>query len=272
MISTPYMLELRRRGREGVYLERYKANRYSQNGEDGVLLKICELLSLNRGLCVEFGAHDGISMSNCRNLLLHHNWTGVMIEGDLERFKALESNYEDSKDVLTLNFYVSSKQVSPHTLEKILQSQGVNLDLIDLVSIDVDSIDYHIFNQIQCIFPAIYVIEFNPTIANDIAFVQADDSRLSQGCSLLALTELAKKKGYELAVVTGANGIFVREDLFNTLGISDNSIDNLYTPFYDGRIFCGFDSYIHTTGLPTLHWSNTPVSAEALQLHPRWRS
>jgi hypothetical protein len=116
MISNPFMLELRRRGRKGVYLEQYKANRFSQNGEDGVLLKIWELLSLNRGLCVEFRAHDGVSMSNCRNLLLHHNWIGVMIEGDLERFKALESNYQDNKDVLTLNFYVSGEQESPQTL------------------------------------------------------------------------------------------------------------------------------------------------------------
>jgi hypothetical protein len=195
-----------------------------------------------------------------------------MIEGDLERFKALESNYQDNKDVLTLNFYVSGEQESPQTPEKIRQNQGVNLDLVDLVSIDVDSIDYHIFNQIQYLFPAIYVIEFNPTIANDIAFVQANDSRLSQGCSLLALTELAKNKGYELAVVTGANGIFIRKDLFPILGICDDSIDNLYTPFYDGRLFCGFDSYIHIIGLPILHWSNIPVRADALQLHPRWRS
>jgi hypothetical protein len=88
---------------------------------------------------------------------------------------------------------------------------------------------------------------------------------------LLALTELAKNKGFELAVVTGANGIFIRNDLFPILGICDNSIDNLYTPFYDGRLFCGFDSYINIIGLPILHWSNIPVRADALQLHPRWR-
>lgn len=45
----------------------YRANTYSQNGEDGILAEIVSRLGLDEGAprwCVEFGAWDGRHLSN----------------------------------------------------------------------------------------------------------------------------------------------------------------------------------------------------------------
>ena len=267
----PHRLELRRKVPPGSYLHQYKRNHYSQNGEDGVILRIAELLEINTARFVEFGAHNGIDMSNCRNLLLNHGWCGVFIEGNQTIFSDLLRNYYGNSDVLLLNYYVSGHAQSDESLDNILKKHSVPTQDIEIVSIDVDSIDYHIFDSIHGFNPSLYIIEFNPTIANDIYFVQANTSEVMQGCSLLALTELARQKQYELVAVVGANAFFVRIDLFPKLGLSDNSIDNLYAPSYDGRLFCGFDSYIHTLGLPVLHWSGVSIDSSDIQVHPDWR-
>ena len=46
--------------------------------------------------------------------------------------------------------------------------------------------------------PQVVCIEFNPTIPNRVSFIQDADMRIYQGSSLLALTDLALKKGYTL--------------------------------------------------------------------------
>lgn len=47
------------------------------------------------------------------------------------------------------------------------------------------------------------------------------------GSSALALTKLARLKGYSLVACTLANCIFVRDDLFVKFPITDNSVDAL---------------------------------------------
>ena len=51
-----------------MFLE-FRKNNYSQNGEDGVLEKITNLLELNNLELCEFGAWDGIQGSNTFNFI-----------------------------------------------------------------------------------------------------------------------------------------------------------------------------------------------------------
>ena len=54
----------------------YKKNIYSQFGEDGIIEEILKRLKnkINK-TCVEFGAWDGIHLSNTYNLIKNHNLT-----------------------------------------------------------------------------------------------------------------------------------------------------------------------------------------------------
>ena len=46
---------------------------HSQFGEDGVLAELLRRLGIERGWCCEFGAYDGVHLSNTR-LLLEQGW------------------------------------------------------------------------------------------------------------------------------------------------------------------------------------------------------
>lgn len=61
---------------------------------------VIEKLNGNRhGFFVEIGAHDGIRHSNTLTLEESFDWTGVLIEANPERFKELEVNRPNCKNV-----------------------------------------------------------------------------------------------------------------------------------------------------------------------------
>ena len=45
-------------------LSQFRKNKHSQNGEDGVIAEICHRLAITNGFFVEFGAWDGMHLSN----------------------------------------------------------------------------------------------------------------------------------------------------------------------------------------------------------------
>ena len=49
-------------------LGKYRKNLYSQYGEDGIIAKIFDILDIKSGYVCEFGAWDGIHLSNTYNL------------------------------------------------------------------------------------------------------------------------------------------------------------------------------------------------------------
>ncbi len=63
-------------------------NEYSQGGEDGIIEEIMKRLGIATGWFVEFGACDGVSLSNTRRLLLA-GWQGGYLECDEKKFAAL---------------------------------------------------------------------------------------------------------------------------------------------------------------------------------------
>lgn len=60
-------------------LLKYGKNIHSQAGQDGIIEKIFKTLGVKNGNFVEFGAVDGILLSNCRKLY-EEGWSGVFIE------------------------------------------------------------------------------------------------------------------------------------------------------------------------------------------------
>ena len=75
---------------------------FSQFQEDKIVLKIFTKKNIKTGLFVEFGAWNGIHLSNCR-LLAENLWSGFFIEGSLSRFKECRKNYENNEKITVLN-------------------------------------------------------------------------------------------------------------------------------------------------------------------------
>jgi hypothetical protein len=264
-----------RRKPASTYLKKYAKNVMSQGGEDGIVEQLLTILGSSPASkwCVEFGAWDGKHYSNTWNLINHHDYSAVMIEGSHTRFQDLLATYGAVPRVVCLNRIVSFVQ-GPDSLDSIFAETPLP-KVFDLISIDIDGNDYHVWDSLKVYTPRIVVIEFNSTIPNDVVFVQDMDFKVNQGCSLLALIELGKAKGYELAYVTHLNAIFVRAEEFPKLGIADNDIDAMYMPFIEPKMFQAFDGTLFNVGMDRLQWTlkNTKVKSTQFQLLPaakRW--
>jgi len=188
-----------------------------------------------------------------------------MIEANPEKYAELVVTYREVPAARTANRFVSFE--GPNSLDAILREFG-SPTRPGLLSIDIDGNDFYIWESLTNYRPEIVVIEFNPSIPNDVEFVQSRSFEINQGCSLRALIGLGAEKGYELAVCTDWNAIFVTKEKFAMVGVSDNSIDRLYAPVQDGRIFQGYDGTIHVVGMDRLLWRNMPVSSENFQVLP----
>ena len=180
----------------------------SQGGEDGIIEKILEILGNSTKWCVEFGSWDGKYLSNTYNLIANHDYSAVLIEGDAKRFKVLKKNFGDNSKIIPVNAFVGSNE--DDCLDRILEKTEMPEEF-DLLSIDIDGSDYHVWDAVQKYSPKVVVIEFNPTVPPCVEFVQARDMTVNQGSGILSMVNLAKKKGYELVAAESANAFFVKE-------------------------------------------------------------
>jgi len=232
-------------------LDHFLKNVHSQFGEDGVLEAILRVLPSSDKWCVEFGAWDGRYLSNACHLIDSNGFSAVLIEADPKKFKQLTANFSKNRKVLPICKFVGWKN---HTLDEILADTPIPLDF-DFLSIDVDGNDYHIWEAVRRYVPKIVCIEFNPTIATGIDFVQPKDASSIQGASLSALVGLGKSKGYALVAVTRNNAIFVRDQYFLLFDIPDNSPDKLRVDCsWVTHIFWGMDGEPVILGNQVIPW------------------
>jgi len=233
-----------------------------------VIEKILGLLPVKDKWCVEFGAWDGKYLSNTRNLIEHHGYSAAMIEGSKSKFKELKANYADNPKVYPINAFVGFDQRT--NLDKILADVPIPADF-DFLSIDIDGNDYHVWKAMSTLKPKLVVIEFNPTISNEVKFVQEADGRVNQGSSLAALVDLAKEKGYELVAVLPWNAFFIRSEYFSLFGIEDNSPETLRTDVsLVTHLFVGFDGHVFLQGSRRLPWHDMNLNEADIQPIPRF--
>ena len=204
---------------------KYAKNIYSQNGEDGIIERLLKELDINKGTLVEFGAWDGVYLSNVYNLYKDGIFNAILIESDPDKVAAYHGNFDG---VTMHNFFVSPDRNNENSIDNILKKIGyanIDDDFV-LMSIDIDSSDYYIMESIDIYKPIIIVVETN------IAFTPGSNFKsYDRGCSFDSIWELGKKMGYSVVAYT-SNAILVRNDHVNKLpefdkklGIEDIYID-----------------------------------------------
>ena len=177
-------------------LRNFRSNVTSRHGEDGIIAEIFKRIGAQNKWCVEFGALNGTHDSNVWTLIHGHGWSGVLIEADRTYFEKLTKAYKATPQAICLNVFISFE--GENKLDSIFARTPLPKDF-DLVSIDIDGNDYHVWESLVEYRPRVIVVEFNPTIPNDIVFVQPRDMAVQQGSSLLALLQLGKKKVMSLS-------------------------------------------------------------------------
>lgn len=251
-----------------AWLEGFKSDVYSQCGEDGVIGKILEILPHKDQWCVEFGAWDGLFLSNARNLIENHGYHAVLIEASKKRFGDLKKNYSKFPNVMALNRFVGFSEGD--SLDDILKETPVPTDF-DFLSIDIDGNDYHVWKAMSRYAPKMVCIEFNPTIPTEIQFVQTPDPSVSHGASLSSLVELGRSKDYELVSVLPFNAFFVRKEFFPFFRIDDNRPEllrkNLEKITY---LFFGYDGTVFLRGNTKSPWHDMELRKSKVQILPKF--
>ena len=211
-LITPYKWE-------NNWLNSHKKNIHSQRGEDGIIEKVFELLSVKSGLCVDVGAF-GILMSNTHNLI-KKGWEGILIEKDKDKITNLKQIHRKH------NVICIQETITPNGKKKLdnLLSEYISQKEFDFLTIDIDGNDYYLWESLSLFKPPLVVIEFNPTFDFDDYLQHIDGEG---GASLSKMVELGKSKGYELIATTEINAFFIRKDLFKKFDISNNSIEELF--------------------------------------------
>jgi hypothetical protein len=214
---------------------------------------------------VEVGACDGKWCSQTWNLLACRGWSGIVIEKDAEEFARLEQTFKQQPQVRCIRAEVTGK--GPDSLDELLAAHTAPAD-IGFLSIDIEGNDYHIWESLSRHKPTVLAIDFNPTISNDIAYVQAYDATSPFGASLRALVALGKRKGYRLAAATDWNAIFVTEERFPELGILSNHIDDMYYAPFEMRMTQTMDGWLHLLAGARLVRQDYDILFEDFQVLP----
>lgn len=204
----------------------YKKNVYSQNGEDGIINYLSKKLKINRGCFCEFGAWDGIHLSNCR-VLAEMGWSGLFIEGEKDRYKELVNNYKNNNKIININSWVDTQK---NTLDILLKKSKIKS--LDFLSIDIDGLDYEIMRSLK-IRPRIICIEVNAGHGGlKKNKIKTSIAKNNVGQPLSLFVDLAESMGYGLVCYTG-NAFFVRKADIKKYGLSIVSPKVAYSDFVD---------------------------------------
>jgi len=192
----------------------------SQNEEDGITIALFDRVGVSTRRFVEIGA--GVNGGNSGFFARECGWTGVMLEIDEARVRTLQRRFGPSVRAV-------QARVTRDNVNELLTANGGAGD-VDLLSVDIDGVDFWVWEALSVARPRIVVAEYNPSFGSERAVTvpYAPDFDRHQysvtrsayyGASLAALSRLGVRKGYRLVVVEprGVNAFFVREDLAGDL-------------------------------------------------------
>ena len=175
-------------------------NKYSQNGEEAVILETLAALGIEKGHLVDLGAGDGITMSNSR-ALLEKGWTGDLYDGDPKGAKDVKQLWitRDLRDVWA----------------------GCDFMNLDIDGNDAWILESWLMHGLPFIDPgpSLIVCEINPIFQRDEAKVMPYNEAhvwnndTYYGMSLGACEKLAAQYGYTLMHLhAGINAFLLRND------------------------------------------------------------
>jgi hypothetical protein len=202
---------------------------YSQSHEDGIIAEIFRRIGTSSRRFIEFGVGDGLECNS--TLLLLQGWKGAWIDGFEPNAIAARKHLRDNPLEIVASY------INVENADDLITRLAVGEEL-DMLSIDIDSIDYWVWQAIKTVKPRLVVIEYNATLPPSLSVTVPDvpDLRWNGsnyfGASLGALEKLGRAKGYALVGCTpsGVNAFFVRNDLVGDKFCSPFTAENHYEP------------------------------------------
>lgn len=115
----------------------------------------------------------------------------------------------------------------------------------DFLSLDIDGMDYWVWDSLIEYKPKIICFEFNPTIPILVEFINEKDFSVKHGSSALSFVKFAESKGYSLVAATKTDLIFVANQFLYLVVENPQNLENLNVQGNDPQyIFSGYDGSI----------------------------
>jgi hypothetical protein len=201
----------------------------SQNEEDGIILALLAATGVGSRRFIEIGS--GGTGGNSAVLAYDMGWSGLMVDASKRAVRMAMHEFRPNPDVTVVR-----SLVTPDNVNELLRMHGLTGD-VDLLSIDIDSVDYWVFDAISVCTARVAVVEYNawfgPQKSITLPNATPPKNRPNQyfGASLGALTKAAARRGYRLVVCEdrGVNAFFVREGLAE--GVPTLTPEQAFRPF-----------------------------------------
>ena len=212
---------------------------YSQFDEDGILLYIFSLIGFTNRKVVEICCGHGAEC-NTANLIINHACYGLLFDGDENNIQAATNFFRNNKSTWILPPICKHAWITKDNINHLIEEEGFSGD-VDLLSLDIDGIDYYIWESLRIISPSVFVCECHNIVPDDMAITipykvdfsyKAKDNYHVEfhSASPLAMIKLSKEKGYRLigSHKYGFNLVFMRNDIGNNYfpEVSLNEISN----------------------------------------------
>src|SRR6266567_2086904 len=196
---------------------------YSQNGEDGILWYIFSIIGTTTKTCVEMCAGSG-QECNTSNLIINHGWTGLLFDGDEKRVQRGKAFFGSNPDTFIFPPKFVHAWITAENADALVSSNEYRGE-IDLLSLDMDGVDYWIWDAIKTVSPRVVIAEIQAIWGSErsVTVPYSPDFRAEyfngfgvySGASLPAFVKLGQKKGYRLIGCQryGFNAVFLRNDV-----------------------------------------------------------
>ena len=206
---------------------------FSQNDEDGVIDEIFRRIGTTNRRFVEIGVEGGLE--NNTLALLTAGWSGLWIEADPASQAAIRAGF--AQPLASGQLALAAARATAENLEGLLDAAAVPAEP-DLLSIDVDGIDYWLWKAVATRRPRVVVVEYNASLGRTARLTVpyrpdfAWDQTSYHGASLAALEALGREKGYALVGcgIRGVNAFFVRQDLVGERFLGPFTAETHYEP------------------------------------------
>jgi hypothetical protein len=200
---------------------------FSQWGEDGILDFLLEVLGISRPRCLEIGVGD-YSEANTRFLAEIRGAQAVVVDASpalTRRLKTDDITWRNT--VVPLQMFVTRSNI--HRCLREVEKLGGPPDVI---SMDVDGMDYWLLEALQLDGCSVVVAEYNALLgaerpivvpyADHFSRYDAHYSGVYYGASLPALVHLLDSRGFTFVGTTNSrvNAFFVQNDLVDLLPFS----------------------------------------------------
>lgn len=163
------------------------------------------------------------------------NSSRVLVEGNSYLCSEMEQELKELEGVNGQAVQIINKWVEARgetCLDIVLDRFEVPKGL-DLMDIDVDGIDYHLWKHLEDYRPRVMLIEYNASIPPHETIIGRETYN-TVGASLQPLVDLGRTKGYDLVGLTPSNAVFVRGEESEPFE-AKNDIDRLWDPEHQGQ-------------------------------------